>query len=136
MKLSKSLALISICLLIVFTACTSTPSQQPTSLKVQRVGMLKHGPPQNWTITDTKGVQQLFQEIHNLPVHHNNGTDSCAESFYVYHLNFFIGTKSIEKDDLGSYCRTLTAPDGTSYDPTNSFISSFSKLLNVSPDDV
>lgn len=136
MKPSKRLVLISIFFLILFTACTSTPSQQPTSLKVQRVGLLKHGPPQNWTIADTKSIQQLFQEIHNLPVHHNNGTDACAESFYVYHLDFFVGTKSIEKDDLGAYCRTLTTPDGTSYDPTDSFISSFAKEIHVSPDDV
>ena len=136
MKLSKTLILIFIFLPILFTACTSAPSQKPTQLTVQRVGMLKHVSPRTWTITNAQAVQQLFQEVHNLPLHHNNGTDSCAESYYVYHLNFFVGTTSIEKDDIGSHCNTLTTADGTAYDQTDAFIGSFSKLLNVSPNDL
>jgi len=127
---------------MLFAACTSTPSQQPTSLHVTRVGTMERTnvSPRSWVITDTYAVQQLFNEIQNLPTHHNNGADSCAMSYYTYHLNFFAGTKSIAKDDLYAYCSTLSSsPGGTDeklYDPTQSFNSLFAKMLQVSPNNL
>lgn len=138
LKLAGGLLLFTISLLMLFAACTSTPSQQPTSLQVTRVvnnPAHKNLSPKSWTITDANAVQQLFDDIHNLPTHHNNGADSCGEPFYSYHLNFFKGTTSIEKDDLYTYCGTLSSAN-VSYDPTPDFNTHFAQMLHVSPNDL
>ena len=137
-KLASGLLLFTISLLMLFAACTST-SQQPTSLQVTRVvnnPAHKNLSTKSWTVTDANAVQQLFDEIHNLPAHHNNGADSCAEPFYSYHLNFFKGTTSIEKDDLYTYCFTLLSADGSEYDPSATFNTHFAQMLQVSPKDL
>src|SRR3984893_3912260 len=139
MKLSKGLLLISCSLLLFFAGCgTATPAQEPTTLQVTRTDNWSQGPtaPQSWTITDAHAVQQLFHETQNLPEHQNNGTDSCARPQYTYHLVFLDGTKSLQQDDLGLYCFTLTLPDGSHRDPTTTFNSELAGMLHISPQDV
>ncbi len=134
MKSSKIPQFICFFLLLLLTAaCTSTPSQQPASLQITRWETRNPSVTRNWTINDKATVQQLFQEIHNLPTHQNNGADSCAEPYYRYHLNFLASTKSIEKDDLNTYCFTLLAADGKEYDPTDAFDLELAKMIGVSP---
>lgn len=139
MKLCKGLLLISIPLLLFFTGCGSTqPAQQPTSLQVTRMDNLSQGPAaqRSWTITDAHAIQQLFDEIQNLPEHQNNGADSCARPHYSYHLDFLAGTTSIQKDDLDIYCTTLTLPDGSHRDQTATFDSMLAGMLHLSTNDL
>jgi hypothetical protein len=139
MKLIKGLLLISIPLLLFLAGCQSgKPAQEPTILQVTRINNLSKGPtaPQSWTITDAHAVQQLFDEIQNLPEHQNNGADSCGRPPYSYHLIFLAGTKSLQQDDLGIYCNTLTLPDGSHHDPTTTFDSLLAGMLHISTQDV
>src|ERR1700738_1151355 len=139
MKRIKGLLLISIPLLLFLAGCQSgTPTQQPTILQVTRINSRSYGPtaPQSWTITDAHAVQQLFDEIQNLPEHQNNGTDSCARPQYTYHLVFLAGTKSLQQDDLGLYCTTLTLADGSHLDPSATFDSLLAGMLHLSTQDL
>ncbi len=127
---------------IICAACASTPSGQPTSLQVTRVLMRGPAgvPAHTWTITDAQAVQQLFTEVQNLPAHHNKGADLCIAPLYAYHLNFLDGTKSIEKDDLYTYCVTLTAISGRTagqhYDLTPTFNTELGQMLNIPADNL
>jgi hypothetical protein len=132
MKLLKWLLPVCFFLIMLLAACRSMPSQQPTRLEVTRVETRNQTAKRTWVIIDPHAVQQLFQEIYNLPDHHNNGSDSCAEPTYQYHLNFFANTTSIEKDDLNTYCFTLTTADGHEYDPTDAFNRELAKMLGIS----
>src|SRR3984893_9090776 len=139
MKLTKGLLLISISLLLFFAGCgTVTPAQEPTILQVTRTDNRSHGPtaPQSWTINDAHAIQQLFNEIQNLPEHQNNGADSCARPHYLYHLVFLAGTKSLQTDDLGLYCTTLTLADGSHLDPSATFDSLLAGMLHLSTQDL
>jgi hypothetical protein len=139
MKLTKGLLLISISLLVFVAGCGSvTPAQEPTTLQVTRMDNWSQGPaaPRSWTITDVHAVQQLFDEIQNLPEHQNNGADSCARPHYSYHLDFLTGTKSLQQDDLDTYCTTLTLADGSHRDPTGTFDSLLAGMLHLSTQDV
>ena len=132
MRFSKWLLLVGLFLIIILAACRSMPSQQPTRLEVTRVETRDQTVKRTWVINDAPAIQQLFQEIYNLPDHHNNGADSCSEPTYQYHLNFFAGTTSIEKDDLNMYCNTLTTIDGHEYDPTDAFTTKLAMMLGES----
>lgn len=132
MKLLKCLLPVCFFLIMLLAACRSMPPQQPTRLEVTRVETRHQNIRRTWVVTDSQAVQQLFQEIYNLPDHHNNGSDSCAEPTYQYHLNFFANATSIEKDDLNTYCFTLTTSDGHTYDPTDAFNRELAKMLGVS----
>lgn len=139
MKLTKGLLLISIPLLLFFAGCgTVTPAQEPTTLQVTRTDNRSQGPtvPQSWTITDAHTIQQLFNEIQNLPQHQNNGADSCARPHYSYHLIFWAGTKSLQTDDLNTYCSTLTLADGSQRDPSATFDSLLAGMLHLSTQDL
>ena len=139
MKLTQGLLLISISLLVFVAGCGSvTPAQEPTTLQVTRMDNWSQGPaaPRSWTITDVHAVQQLFDEIQNLPAHQNNGADSCARPHYSYHLDFLAGTKSLQQDDLDTYCTTLTLADGSHRDPTAAFDSLLAGMLHLSTQDV
>jgi hypothetical protein len=139
MKLTKGLLLISISLLVFLAGCGSgTPAQQPTILQVTRTDNRSQSPtaPQSWTITDAHAVQQLYNEMQNLPEHQNNGADSCARPQYSYHLVFLAGTKSLQQDDLDTYCSTLTFADGSHRDPTTTFDSLLAGMLHISTQDL
>lgn len=103
---------------------------QPTMLQVTRESTF-HASLRSWVITDVKQVQQLFQEIQQLPGHQNNGADSCVNYPYDYSLTFLIGTKSMQQDDLGRYCGTLTVMNGRHFDPTETFNSLLRNMLKV-----
>src|SRR5258708_32506173 len=121
MKLTKALLLISFSRLVFVAGCGSvSPAQEPTTVQVTRMDNWSQGPaaPRSWTITYVHAVQQLFDEIQNLPEHQNNGADSCARPHYSYHLVFLAGTKSLQQDDLDTYCTTLTLADGSHRDLT------------------
>ena len=137
MKLTRGLLLIAIPLLLFVAGCgTVTPAQEPTTLHVTRMDQWGHTAPRSWTITDVHAVQQLFDETQNLPEHQNNGTDSCPQAHYAYHLDFLAGTKSLQQDDLNTYCFTLTLADGSQRDPTAAFDARLSGMLHLSPQDV
>jgi len=139
MKLSKALLLISLCLFVFFTGCGSVQSaQQPTALRVTRMDNLSqsHAVVRMWTIMDAHAVQQLFDEIQSLPTHHNYGADTCARSHYSYSLYFLAGTKSLQRDELYTYCFTLTLDDGSEHDPTATFDSLFTGMLHLSKKDL
>lgn len=134
MNLSKSLLAMGFFLLMLFAAaCTSTPTQQPTSLHITSIASRSPSTRSAWTITDKAAVQHLFQEMHNLPAHHNQGADSCGESPYHYDLTFFVGTKSIEQDGVYGYCGTITMADGNEYDPTDAFNKDFGRMIAEPP---
>ena len=139
MKLTKGLLLISISLLVFVAGCGSvTPAQEPTTLQVTRMDNWSQSPaaPRSWTITYVHAVQQLFDEIQNLPEHQNNGADSCARPHYSYHLDFLTGTKSLQQDDLDTYCTTLTLADGSHRDLTVTFDSLLAGMLHLSTQDL
>jgi hypothetical protein len=71
-----------------------------------------------------------------MPAHHNQGADSCARARYAYTLAFFVGTKSLQKDELYTYCFTLTLAGGNQLDPTTTFDSLFAGMLHLSHKDV
>jgi hypothetical protein len=50
---------------------------------------------------------------------------------YDYSLTFLIGTKSMQQDDLGRYCGTLTVMNGRHFDPTETFNSLLRNMLKV-----
>jgi hypothetical protein len=93
-------------------------------------------PQRSWTITDTYALQQLLDEIQHLPVHYNLGADSCARPHYAYALDFWAGTKRLQKDELYSYCLTLTFADGGKYDPTATFYSLLTRMLHLSKNEL
>jgi len=137
MKLTKGLLLLAISLLLFVVGCGAvTPAQEPTTLHVTRTDHWGHAAPHSWTITDVHAVQQLFDETQNLPEHQNNGTDSCALAHYAYHLEFLAGTKSLQQDDLNTYCFTLTLADGSHRDPTATFDALLAGMLHLSTQDV
>ena len=139
MKLTKGLLLIALSLLLFVAGCGAvTPAQQPTTLQVTRMDNWSQGPAvaRSWTITDVHAVQQLFDEMQNLPAHQNTGADSCARPHYSYHLDFLAGTKSLQRDDLATYCATLTLADGSHRDPTAAFDSLLAGMLHLSTQDV
>lgn len=103
---------------------------QPTTLQVTREST-STGSSRFWIISDVKRVQQLLQEIQRLPRHQNNGADSCVTYPYDYALNFLAGTRSIQQDDLGRYCGTLTLADGHHFNPTETFNSLLRNMLSV-----
>ena len=139
MKRTTGLLLISISLFLFLAGCGSvTSAQEPTTLQVTRTNNWSQGTPapKSWTITDAHAVQQLFAEIQNLSGHQNNGADSCARPHYSYHLGFLAGTKSLQQDDLDTYCTTLTFADGSHRDPTATFDSLLANMLHLSTQDL
>lgn len=112
----------------VFAQPPTLLGPQPTTLQVTRTST-STGALRSWTITDVRRVQQLFQEIQRLPGHQNNGADSCVTYPYTYALNFF--AKSLQQDDLGRYCGTLTLANGRHLNPTATFNSLLRTMLNV-----
>ena len=139
MKLIKGLLLISISLLLFVAGCGAvTPAQQPTTLQVTRMDNWRqgHAAPRSWTITDVQAVQHLWASMQNLPAHQNTGADSCARPHYSYHLDFLAGTKSLQQDDLDTYCATLTLADGSHRDPTAAFDLLLAGMLHLSTQDV
>jgi len=139
MKHLKVLLLMSLFCLVFFAGCGSAQAgQDPTTLQVTRMDQLSKDHPglHSWTITDAHAVQQLFQEIPNLPEHQNHGADTCARPRYTYTLEFLAGTKRLQKDELYTYCFTLTLEDGSQRDPTATFDSLLSGMLHLSVQDL
>lgn len=135
MKKFKILLLIALFIGVFVAGCGSAQSaQEPTTLQVTRLDNLSpdHAVVRSWTITDAQAVQHLFQEVQNLPEHQNRGADSCARSRYSYTLDFFVGTKSLQKGELYTYCFTLTLEDGSHRDPTDTFTSLLAGMLHLS----
>jgi hypothetical protein len=113
--------------------CVSTSPAlypQPATLQVTRVST-SGATQRSWTITDVNCVQQLFQVIQHLPRHYAGSSDMCTIARYDYSLNFLVSRKSLQKDDLGGYCGTLTLENGIHLDRTDTFNSLFGNMLNV-----
>ena len=135
MERSRSLLPIFIFFFVLFVGCGSVPfTQKPDTLQVVRTENRNQSATgaRTWTITDVQAVQQLFDEVQGLPMHHNTGADSCAEPRYSYQLNFVGGKKSLQKDELYTYCFTLTLPDGSQHDTTDTFDSQLARMLHLS----
>jgi hypothetical protein len=148
-KLSQALFLSSLAFLLFFTGCGSIQATQkppplqvahtdqrsaPITLQVTRMDQVSQRPvpPRSWTITDAHAIQQLLAEIQKLPAHYNRGADTCARPHYAYSLDFWVGTKSLQKDELYTYCLTLTSADGSEYDPTAPFYALLTGMLHLS----
>ena len=156
MKLSRTLFLFSLFFFLFVAGCGSIQADQHPStlqmdhlnhvsqspvavtLQVTRMDQISQSPaPQrSWTITDAHAIQQLLNEIQKLPVHRNLGADSCARPHYLYTLNFLAGTSSLQRDELYSYCLTLTSVDGSEYDPTATFYSLLTGMLHLSKNEL
>lgn len=109
-------------------------SPAPITLQVTRRGQVSQPTisSRSWTITNAHAIQQLLDEIQRLPAHHNVGADTCARPFYLYTLDFWAGTTILQKDELYSYCLSLTAADGSEHDPTTTFYSLLTAMLHLS----
>ncbi len=116
---------------VTCVSASHAPQSQPTTLQLTRVSTYGAATERSWTITDVTCVQQLFQVIQYLPRHYAESGDTCTISRYDSSLNFLVGTKSLQKDDLGGYCRTLTLKNGIHLDPTDTFNSLLRNMLNV-----
>jgi hypothetical protein len=135
MKLSRTLLPIFLFFVVLCAGCGFIPSsQKPDTLQVVRTDIQDQSAARihTWTIINAQAVQQLFDEVQGLPMHHNTGADSCARSRYSYTLNFLAGKKSLQTDELYTYCFTLTFPDGSQHDPTDAFNSQFASMLHLS----
>lgn len=135
MKLSRALLPILLFFVVLFAGCGSVPSpQKPDVLQVVRTDNRNQSAAgtSTWTITDAHVVQQLFDEVQGLPVHQNNGADSCGKPRYSYMLNFLGGKQSLQKDELYRYCFTLTFPDGSLHNTTDAFDSQIAGMLHLS----
>lgn len=139
MHMLKPFSFMLVSFFLFFAGCSAmATSPQPTVLQVTRINAREQSSvtPQTWVIKDTQHVQQLFNEIQQLPVHQNHGADSCARPMYNYHLQFLAGTQSIQEDDLYKYCFTLTLPDGSNHDPSDTFTTLLASMLHLSTKDL
>jgi len=138
-KHTRAFLFMSLSFLVLLTGCGSGyTGQEPTSLQVTRFDQVTQhqAAPRVWTVTETHTVQQLFDEMQNMPMHQNQGADTCARAPYAYTLAFFVGTKSLQKDELYTSCFTLTLADGSQRDPTTTFDALFAGMLHLSHKDV
>jgi uncharacterized protein YceK len=157
MKRSIGLVLMVIFLLMCGAGCGSavallppTP-ENPTTLQVTRQESRSQDPAalRSWTITDVGAVQQLWASMQSLPEHPSSQLDitsgTRAVPYYSYHLEFFAGTRSLQQDELETYCQPMTAnpsctiltgADGSRRDPTTAFNSLLAGLLRLSPQEV